>query len=96
MKHTPGPWTVNPRKLGTVEATDEFGTDVIATMGGSTSGHPVANARLISAAPDMLEALEEAGAYVGTALGTEGDEEATRIFGIIYAAVAKATGRGLG
>ncbi len=91
-KHTPGPWHVNPRRLGTVEATDEFGTDVIATMGGGTSGHPVANAVLIAAAPDMLNALEQAGAYVGTALGTEDDEEAQQLFDVIYSAIRKAKG----
>lgn len=59
--HTPGPWTLHPtaihaavRSVGTPDA----GPRRICTVG-SMNGNPVdkANARLIAAAPDLLEAL---------------------------------------
>ena len=61
-KHTPGPWVVHPtsihpavRSIGTAEA----GPRRICTVG-STNGNPTDwhNARLIAAAPELLEALE--------------------------------------
>jgi len=60
-KHTPGPWVVHPtsihpavRSIGTAEV----GPRRICTVG-STNGNPIDwhNARLIAAAPDLLEAL---------------------------------------
>lgn len=56
MNLTKGPWKVNERLAGVVE--NQYG-EIIATMGGSVDGSPADNARLISAAPDMLEALKE-------------------------------------
>ena len=59
--HTPGPWTLHPtalhpavRSVGTPDA----GARRICTVG-SMNGNPVdkANARLIAAAPELLEAL---------------------------------------
>ncbi len=60
-KHTPGPWTLHPtalhpavRSVGTPDA----GPRRICTVG-TMNGNPVdkANARLIAAAPEMLDAL---------------------------------------
>ena len=60
-KHTPGPWTLHPtalhpavRSVGTPGA----GPRRICTVG-SMNGNPVdkANARLIAAAPELLDAL---------------------------------------
>ena len=60
--HTPGPWTLHPttihpavRSVGTPDA----GPRRICTVG-SMNGNPVdkANARLIAAAPELLEALK--------------------------------------
>ena len=62
--HTPGPWTLHPtalhpavRSVGTPDA----GPRRICTVG-TMNGNPVdkANARLIAAAPELLEALKEA------------------------------------
>ena len=56
--HTPGPWHVEPEKDGTcVMAGDYYITDTIDAAGGDsddTTQH--ANARLIAAAPDLLDA----------------------------------------
>jgi len=61
-KHTPGPWTLHPtalhpavRSVGTPDA----GPRRICTVG-TMNGNPVdkANARLIAAAPELLEALK--------------------------------------
>ena len=58
-KHTPGPWRYNIetgyRKIDVVTAEN---ANLIAELPFSGSMAPEANARLIAAAPDMLEALE--------------------------------------
>lgn len=58
MKHTPGPW-IAFHDDGVVSAYERTGdhTSRIVTISGGSS---IANARLIAAAPDMLEALEDA------------------------------------
>ena len=61
MTHTPGPWKINPRASMVVES--ESGR-TIASCGAYTSNtentepENQANARLIAAAPELLEALE--------------------------------------
>ena len=71
-EHTPGPWSAEEwtsRARTTVLAPIEgvAGGIVIADCGPSRSGYcdseTEANARLIAAAPDMLEALKEFVAY---------------------------------
>jgi hypothetical protein len=55
--HTPGPWTHQEYKF---IRSDEGGLDVATITGwGLLSQTNRANARLIAAAPDLLEALEE-------------------------------------
>lgn len=57
--HTPGPWTVNPIRPVQV-ATDTDTPQLVATA--AADGDPytaIANARLIAAAPELLEALKE-------------------------------------
>jgi hypothetical protein len=62
-KHTPGPWSIHPRSATSVMAE---GMGIASCAGHSDNKKdPVAlcleqeaNARLIAAAPDMLEALE--------------------------------------
>ncbi len=67
-KHTPGPWGNSSEKFRIIKKYDALGeTHVMigSAMGGSTSGsyfieddeEVAANARLIAAAPDLLEAL---------------------------------------
>lgn len=58
-KHTPGPWTVPPDSPADILAPD--GQPVAVARGWLWRQHPecIANAHLIAAAPDMLEALRE-------------------------------------
>lgn len=62
-KHTPGPWHVVPLTLGSVEA--ENGTAVcqafMTKQPRKAEDHEerLANARLIAAAPELLEALKD-------------------------------------
>ncbi len=58
-KHTPGPWTKD--EYGQLRDANRKFIDVYAVglcMCSTPNDQAIANARLISAAPDMLEALE--------------------------------------
>lgn len=57
-KHTPGPWHQHIRMDGSSEVEAGRTFPVASTTGciGGTEGH--ANARLIAAAPELLEALQ--------------------------------------
>ncbi len=86
-KHTPGPWTLHPtalhpavRSVGTPDA----GPRRICTVG-TMNGNPVdkANARLIAAAPELLDALE---------LIANTGMDARQCMLTARAAIAKATG----
>ncbi len=66
-KHTPGPWKAHlnvPTAViegHIIKVDDEIGCPIASLwVGGGTEGKPrqIANAHLIAAAPDMLEALE--------------------------------------
>ena len=70
MTHTPGPWTVNGHQLrsrwyGDIthnweESGKNFTRTVAAVCKNATSDENEANARLIAAAPRLLQALQEA------------------------------------
>lgn len=69
MKHTKGPWeldTSSLRQYGTVNVylgeyyNGNKTRHISFTVGGRDDDQALANGRLIHAAPDMLEALEEA------------------------------------
>ena len=68
-KHTPGPWKVRDYKnsgLGVCQSIDE--NEVICWSAGTKreiSRDRLSNAQLISASPDLLEALELVCAYYG-------------------------------
>ncbi len=69
MAHTPGPWLSHPRSDGITAVykwTAETANDLVASMS-PTQPEAEANARLIAAAPEMLEALEEAQYALGCA-----------------------------
>ena len=61
-EHTPGPWAVNPFRT-TVDACDDEGPLPICKLLWPTNrrseDETEANARLIAAAPELLEALQE-------------------------------------
>lgn len=115
MKHTPGPWTIDD---GDTEAYGVFASDqnaicylsANANAGDGLRGESTdrANANLIAAAPDMLEALEEikrslvmVGGITGTAM-SHGEQidlgllssELGRIFTVATNAIDKAKGEG--
>ena len=95
-QHTPGPWK-EKRKLAIYSADDE---PICAVFPAETEGQSAADARLIAAAPDLLEALrglidqlEAAGIHIpgedsGQWHGAEGLS-----FSRAIEAIAKAEGR---
>jgi hypothetical protein len=87
-KHTPGPWS-HDEIWGLIST--ENGAEICALHSGN-----VANARLIAAAPDMLDELRRAQGELATAL-RDGAEHLTpdmlrRWFNGVSAAIAKAEG----
>lgn len=92
-KHAPGPWRTQPwpherecmgADLGAMAVVGADGISPAVVWGGLESSE--ANARLIAAAPDLLEALKYARMYVET----EGPEDELEM---VDAAIAKAEGR---
>lgn len=97
-KHTPGPWRHERGMIlyGETTQTDR-GTcyNVIAALHGTALPNAQANARLISAAPELLAACEQHANYYDHAL-PDGAWTRTPMWGIlaaIRAAIAKATGK---
>jgi hypothetical protein len=113
-KHTPGPWTAVPNggddedpRAVLVAVRDQYGDWTVLAdcrnrwLADDVSGDEEANARLVAAAPDMLEALEHAKWWIETTCqyaheeGTSVDSLAsgkTSALKPILAAIAKATG----
>ena len=65
-RHTPGPWEINERHGGVIYIEGVGNTVAICHDDGFDIDHAEAeaNARLIAAAPQMLEALEAADALI--------------------------------
>lgn len=100
--HTPGPWTAHlsaTRKTLCVTAPDAWVCGELHNRESMSDDEAWANARLIAAAPELLEALraaESAMAYVTTVVGqhldpAEGADLTARRMAA-RAAIAKATG----
>lgn len=90
-KHTQGPWVVNGQAI----ETDEKWSTLIAHAYDERDNGPAepmasANARLIAAAPEMLEALRKTRAALGEA--SRGDIRYTPLLLEADAAIRKATG----
>lgn len=85
-KHTPGPWEAKPHSV--IAPCDVHGfTSICLLISGRKTGEEVrANARLIAAAPELLEELQSA----LLALEAHGF---TQQAGKARAAIAKATGQ---
>ena len=101
--HTPGNWEVisDPGHFDTR-------TTVVSKDGGSRKGHPYrmivqvggwagpreaeANARLIAAAPELLEALEDLASLAEAAMREVGEYDIEAELSDARAAIAKATG----
>lgn len=101
-QHTPGPWRVNDSDGAGNCGSDIFpflveaGTPehsegpVIAEVYGDLANLPaLANARLIAASPDMLEALEAIVEGLGATVENDGTKP---IWAAAFAAIAKAKG----
>lgn len=91
--HTPGPWVVAGPEAAS-------GPGYVMTRGGTYIAKPLinneANARLIAAAPELLDALEAALAHFGPfaeiTINGQRDPDDVRVTALIRAAIAKATG----
>lgn len=98
-KHTPGPWTVfehswsdtsiwtHDSTVATLSIKDEATEDTQAGL----EARMAANARLIAAAPDLLEALREVLKEAIDDYYAEKDPDG--VLDAAYAAIAKATGK---
>ncbi|NGR09360.1 hypothetical protein G5B41_17610 [bacterium SGD-2] len=78
-KHTPGPWQIG------IADWDE-NDDARYSLAGNKEVH-IGDARLIAAAPDLLEALHEAAECIG-----DRSAGSSRFWDLYDAAIAKATG----
>lgn len=58
-KHTPAPWTVNPKAKTNIRHGNLTIANCSSTHDGSREEEEIANAKLIAAAPELLEALME-------------------------------------
>lgn len=89
VKHTPGPWAVyddsRDGKTGRIEIAARGKT--VARIYHSVAAEDLPNARLIAAAPELLEAMNQMVANFG-----DTPSEAVVGLGAARAAVAKATG----
>jgi hypothetical protein len=97
LKFTPGPWRLptpeeGKRWLARYLILDAEGGSLADATPGFPANHEtkIANARLMTAAPDLLEALRDCADYFHDF--TEVDKEETRLAAICRAAIAKATG----
>ena len=59
FKHTPAPWTVNPKAKTNIRHGNLTIANCSSTHDGSREEEEIANAKLIAAAPELLEALIE-------------------------------------
>jgi hypothetical protein len=86
-QHTPGPWKYL-RTMGF-----DYGSTIYWIPGICTNVKDEANVRLISAAPDLLEALQNLfGADVEHVLMGDGKDDQIEAIAKARAAIAKATG----
>lgn len=102
MKHTPGPWK-SVMKVHVVDVNDTRIADVIDRFDGKDNNFKSsaeANARLIAAAPELLDELIEQDKFLGVLAGTVplSEKDTHRRIAMhresVRAAIAKAAGRG--
>ena len=95
--HTPGPWAIR-RGHSIVEIRTVAGLEIAATTGGAYwsnfSDEAHANARLLAAAPELLDVAEGAERLIaGDLTGIEWKCECRVFLKAARAAIAKATGQ---
>lgn len=94
--HTPGPWTLERNRATSLSV---YGSDkVFVGEVYNEIDEPLqteeANARLIAAAPELLEALKLAQSWMITEPNNdEDDTEHTRVVELVHETIAKAEGR---
>lgn len=95
-KHTPGPWKFHHEDGFNKIKSDAVETgfkDLALVYGGGRFQDANANARLIAAAPDLLEALERLAAdYADRVTKTQWDQTASLLFNDVRRAINKAKG----
>lgn len=97
-KHTPGPWMVGETLRAESLAVIGDGDSVVCEFPCRLGAAVDADARLIAAAPELLEALEELAAWVNRAIVPEYGlrkpmpENCRKALEASAAAIAKATG----
>jgi hypothetical protein len=97
-QHTPGPWALLDREENSRTLTHiTNGAHIVCTLGTTrTDGSPnhSANAHLIAAAPDLLDALEQAYNAIAWDIpsGSFSDQEEEDLLETIRAAISKAEG----
>lgn len=89
-KHTQGPWSARKAAHGPIDIVAEDGRDIVTLYGGGVDEDKADNARLIAAAPEILEALKTANEKLRSLL-FDGDEHP--LVAASNAAIAKAEGR---
>ncbi len=95
--HTPGPWKAVSSgvsaQIDCMEIAEVSHMRVIPASGGwPTPGEPEDDARLIAAAPDLLEALRKAVVLLAGVCVHSPELEAYETYEAVSAAIAKATG----
>lgn len=94
-KHTPGPWYLSDTGNLYSEATDRHIANLDTSMDFKNNSQQLeANARLIAAAPELLEALERASKLLKENAGLFGKDQDRILDNVDYfeAALLKATG----
>lgn len=67
-KHTPGPWKYQENSDVYTHIVRHGDDRFLCNLGQDTSGRAEADARLIAAAPEMLEALKRAQTFIGNGI----------------------------
>ena len=97
-KHTPGPWLTHKEGFSSIYIESRIGGGMlqeVASCGPTGEGRDQqeANARLIAAAPELLEALKEVVEILDEVLGFGTEPSHGNIAAKARAVIAKATGR---
>ena len=101
--HTPAPWKAVKADRGYIITSEEHAYDIAVVRDIATKFDNEANARLIAAAPELLEGLKRATSYLADLNGCDwikGDDPASidmrqrskALQSICFAVIAKATG----
>lgn len=92
-EHTPGPWSRADSVVVTTMETHHYMTWIAnCSVGGAGSSEQLANARLVAAAPELLDALKDAIELIESLDGKDNSCAPMTDISDLRAIVAKATG----